>query len=105
MHKVISGILGKTEVDHIDGDGLNNTKINLRKATHAENMRNRKLQKNNTSGYAGVSPVYNNKWRAQIKVDGQIKYLGVFENKQDAVSAYSEASKKYFGEFARVTIS
>lgn len=88
--------------DHKNGDSLDNTRANLRPATHAQNMRNRKLQKNNTTGLRGV--VWSKqcrKWQAQIRVDGKLKYLGLHPTPESAYQSYCNAAKEYFGEFAR----
>ena len=92
----------KPEVDHIDGDRKNNALSNLRWATHAENGRNRKKRKDNTSDYTGVSfHEVTGKWRAQIKVDGKEKHLGLFHTKEEAAAVYEKAARKEFGEFFR----
>jgi hypothetical protein len=104
VHRFIMGCIpgdGKV-VDHIDGNTLNNQKSNLRICTMAENSRNRKRNKNNTSGYKGVSySAQRKKWQAQIRVDGGIEYLGLFADPTSAHEAYKEAALKYHGEFAR----
>lgn len=88
-------------VDHINGDGLDNRKENLRVCRREENAKNRKLNCNNISGYKGVRLEYG-KWRAQIKVNGKRVHLGMFAEKMDAAKAYDEAALKYHGEFARL---
>lgn len=83
------------QIDHIDGNPLNNKIDNLRSVTHRQNGLNQKLHKNNKSGCSGVSwSSAAGKWRAYIKIKGVQKYLGVFENKQDAISARLKAEKK-----------
>ena len=74
--------------DHINGDGTDNRRINLRSVTPQENCRNRRLHNNNTSGVAGVMwfPV-TNRWRAQIKNKGKNNHLGYFKDFNDAVIA------------------
>jgi len=86
------------EIDHIDGNPLDNRKENLRKVTHQENMQNQtKLPKNNTSGYIGVVwNKSNKKWDAQIKTNKKRFYLGSFEKIEDAVEARKNGEKKYF---------
>ena len=94
----------KPEVDHIDGNKLNNCLSNLRWCTHAENSRNRKKRSDNTSDHKGVSfDKATGKWKAQIKVDGKNKYLGLFHTKEEASAVYEEAAKREFGEFYRKT--
>ena len=89
------------DVDHIDGDGLNNRRSNLRACTHTENGRNRKLSKNNTSGLKGVNAREAGKWQAMIKTSGRILHLGVFDSKMEAAKAYDAAALRLYGEFAR----
>jgi hypothetical protein len=93
------------EVDHINGDGLDNRKSNLQVISHAENIRKSRVQKNNTSGYRGVSWHKGDcRWRVYIEVDNIRKYLGSFKNKIDAALAYDKAAKRYFGKFANLNI-
>lgn len=106
MHRVILGRkLGRElesteQCDHINGDGLDNRRANLRVATHAQNQRNRGRNKNSKSGYVGVRP-RGEKWRASITVNGKSIELGTFDTPEDAHEAYKEAAKKYHGRFAR----
>jgi hypothetical protein len=89
------------EVDHKDGNPLNSIRPNLRLATRAENVRNTRTPKNNTSGYKGVSwnkPLQ--KWRARIKVNNKNIHLGLFDDPELAHKAYCEAADKYHGEYA-----
>lgn len=77
------------EIDHRDGDRSNNSWVNLREASHAENMQNRSKHRNNTSGYTGVSyDRESRRWAAQIRYDGKRHRLGRFANKVDAHAAY-----------------
>ena len=96
----------ENEVDHENGNKSDNTIKNLRLATHANNTKNRKLSKNNTSGKSGVVWVEKNKnwtpyWESNIRINGRRIYLGCFTNKEDAIKAREEAEIKYFGEFRR----
>lgn len=94
-------LLGCKWYDHADGNELNNRRYNLRPATHQENMRNIRLQKNNSSGVTGISiHKQTGKWRARIMVDYKEINLGLFDNKEDAIKARLQAEIKYFGEFA-----
>ena len=90
------------DVDHEDRNGLNNKINNLRLATRLENSRNRKFQKNNTSGVTGVTwDKRRGRWVAQLKLNGKYKFLGYYLNIQDAAQARKEGEKKYFGKFRR----
>ena len=101
LHHLILG--RKIQGDHIDTDKLNNRKSNLRTCTTAENSRNCKLSKNNTSGYKGVSwDKAKRKWAADIMRNYKYIHLGYFEDKEDAADAYNEAALKYHGEFAKL---
>ena len=94
-------LLAGEEVDHINGNGLDNTRGNLRLATHAENMANSRKRLDNTSGFKGVHWVERKrKWCAQIRFGGKPKHLGLFTSKEAAYAAYCDAAEKYHGEFA-----
>lgn len=103
MHRQVMGEPEGFEVDHKDNNGLNNQKSNLRVATHWQNLANRALQKNNTSGYRGVSwSRQNKKWFAQIYVNSKTISLGFYDDKIDAAKAYNKAAIERYGEFARL---
>jgi HNH endonuclease len=106
MHRIILGIEGKKiEVDHIDGNGLNNYRSNLRVATRSQNSANegpRPHTRKHKSIYKGITWSKKlNKWMAQIRYQGDHIYLGYFEKEEDAARAYDLACKIYFGSFAR----
>lgn len=91
---------GKSFVDHIDNNNLNNNVSNLRRCTHQENNRNQSIRKNNTSGIKGVYRVQDsNKLKAQITINGNNKHLGYYTSSEEAKEARQKASKLYFGEF------
>lgn len=87
------------EVDHRDLNKCNNAAVNLRAATHAENMRNRHAYANNPIGLKGAYR-QKNKWMAKITVLGKSHYLGLYDTPEAAHVAYVAASKLLFGEFA-----
>ncbi len=98
MHSLITGW---PYVDHINGDGLDNRRRNLREATHALNMRNKRLYRNNTSGFKGVfrNTEKGRAWGARIRLDGRTRRLGNYDTPEDAARAYDAAARKLFGEF------
>lgn len=109
LHRVIlARALGRSlrpgeEVDHADGDTLNNRRANLRPASHAQNAHNRRVPVTNSSGYKGVhSHRLSNKWRARIMHNGQPHFLGLFDSPTAAARAYDAAARALFGEYARV---
>ena len=88
------------DIDHIDGDRLNNKISNLREASRSQNLQNKKMQSNNSSGYIGVSyDKKRNKWDARISVFGKQICLGLFITAEEASRAYEEKALEYFKEF------
>lgn len=102
LHRAITGAPPDMEVDHIDGDGLNNRRGNLRIATRTQNSINVKRRASNSSGYKGACWDKNRScWVAHIRVAGVQKHLGRFPTAQEAHAAYAAASAKLHGEFGR----
>ena len=105
MHSLIMGVRPGFQIDHINGNGLDNRRCNLRFATASENQRNRGPQQNNRSGYKGVSPYPKGLgWRADIWLDGVSRYLGSFRTAAEANAAYCEAAKTLHGDFAGASV-
>lgn len=103
MHRVIMDAQQGEEIDHINGDGLDNRESNLRFCTHQENGRNTKKYRNSTSIYKGVSwHQSSGRWQVQIKVDGRQNYLGIFPTQDAAALVYNEAAIRLFGRFANL---
>lgn len=95
----------KVIVDHMDMNGLNNHKSNLRICNHSLNMANDDLKKNNTTGYKGVTKykyVRKISYVAGIMINYKRIHLGSFDTDIEAAKAYDEAAKYFFGEFARL---
>lgn len=103
MHNEIIAPLQGYFVDHINGDTLNNLKINLRFADKSENNRNRTKRIKLTSKYKGVLwHKRDKKWQASIKVNKKQYHLGYFQSEDAAAYAYNIAAITHFGEFARI---
>lgn len=102
MHRFILSAPPGLQVDHINGDGLDNRRSNLRLCSNAENSRNQLKRRGTSSQYKGVCwNKAKNTWIAQIKVNYQVIYLGCFETEEEAHAAYCAASAKYHGDFGR----
>lgn len=87
--------------DHKNRKYWDNRKVNFRPATSAQNKMNQRKKKENLSGYRGVSWHKRvGKWCVQIQVNKKKVNLGYYDKKEDAVTAFNEAVKKYHGEFA-----
>lgn len=103
MHRVILGAGEGEEVDHVDFDGLNNRRSNLRLASRSEQLRHRRKLRTNwrgplTSRFKGVSLTPSGKWVAKIGDER----LGLYATEEDAATAYDIAARERYGEFAEV---
>jgi hypothetical protein len=103
MHGLIMNLQKGFEVDHIDGNGLNNCKYNLRICVHSQNLQNQRKQTGTSSRFKGVSWNKNvKKWHAYIKSKGIRYNLGFYDKEEDAALAYNIFAVGLFGEFAKV---
>lgn len=101
LHRFIMNIKDCNEyIDHINHIKVDNTKSNLRIVTNSQNQMNRNKPKQNTSGVKGVYWHKNkNKWQANLQINNELLYLGIFDSKEDAIKARRNAEIKYFGEY------
>jgi hypothetical protein len=105
MHRFIMNAPDGLDVDHRDGDGLNNCRDNLRLATRSQNMANRGKPRfeTATAGFKGVRfRKDTNRYSAQITVNGEYHHIGMFARAVDAARAYDRAARRYFGDFAQL---
>lgn len=100
MHRYLLSPRSDLSVDHVNGDGLDNRRENIRICSHAENMRNRRHSRRAACAYKGVCR-NRRKYRAQIRHEGVKYHLGVFDDQESAAKAYDIAAIRLHGEFAR----
>lgn len=102
LHHLVLGVPASTLVDHINRDGLDNTKVNLRIVNFGENMSNRRLFSSNTSGFHGVDRVgaKKDRWRAKINHNNRKISLGTFATAEEAARAFDAAAYTLRGEHA-----
>jgi len=90
-------------VDHKDGNGLYNVRLNLRKSSKAQNAHNQKPQRGRSSKYKGVRwHKHSERWTARITHKGNAFFLGAFHCEKEAAEAYNKAALNYFGEYAKL---
>jgi hypothetical protein len=101
MHRVVLNTKDKRQIDHKNGDKLDNRKENLRLCTRSQNLANSKIRINNTSGFKGICWYEDRKkWFTYINCQKKRYCLGYFSSKLDAALAYNKKSAELFGEFA-----
>lgn len=103
LHRLVLGVYDKRRVDHINGDGLDNRKCNLRICTQHQNGGNARVwDKPKSSIYKGVYFMRKeNKWAAQICLHRKNIRLGAYMTEEEAAIQYDKAAREHFGEFAR----
>lgn len=105
LHQIVIPQKEGLEVDHINGDKLDNRKCNLRLVTHKQNMWNRNVRKDCKSGYRGVSWNKIRKcWYVRIKKDGKTYCYGTAKTKEDAAMKANVLMSKLYGDFAKMNI-
>jgi hypothetical protein len=101
LHEAILGKCAGQDIDHEDGDGLNNRRQNLRRATKRQNQQNR----HHVTGVSRFKGVYAGRqpgsWKSHIRIEGKMTHLGTFYDEEAAARAYDAAARKNFGQFAR----
>jgi hypothetical protein len=104
MHRLATPALGELNPDHINRDGLDNRKLNLRAASHSQNALNKKMSSpRGSSSFKGVWRC-GSKWRAVATVYGKTKRLGLFANENEAAIAYNEYVKSHGDGYARLNV-
>lgn len=105
LHRLILGVPDGILVDHIDHNGCNDQRDNLRACTHSQNHANQRKLAKASSRFKGVCwHTQAGKWCAYIMCNYKSKYLGLFVIEEDAALAYNKAATKLFGEFALLNI-
>ena len=89
-------------IDHIDGNGLDCRKSNLRKATQKQNTHNRRRPLRGKARFKGVSPRQDGRWVSQVQMDGTRKHLGYFDFELDAAVCYNYHAAHLYGGFAKL---
>lgn len=103
LHRELMGLAkgDKRQVDHINGNTLDNRRCNLRIVTPSQNRMNKPMQVNNKSGYRGVYwYTLRGCWIAKIQIQGKITHIGFFDDVLEAAEAYRKAAVHHFGEFS-----
>ncbi len=101
MHRFLLRVFDpRFDVDHVNGDGLDNRKSNLRKCTRQQNLFNCRKKSKASSIYKGVTITKKGKIQASIRVDGRLLYLGYFKTEEAAAMAYNKEALLHRKEFA-----
>jgi HNH endonuclease len=107
LHRLIMGVTNsKIQIDHINGDGLDNRRCNLRLCNNSQNHQNRRKRRGSVSKYKGVTFRLRGKrpdrkrWEANICLAGRTRFLGSFSTEREAAIAYNNAAIVAFGKFS-----
>ncbi len=103
LHRYLLKANEEQIIDHINGNGLDNRRLNLRFCTSTENNQNRRVIKINKTGYKGVQ-LRGTRFTSKIIVNKKDIWLGTYLTVEEAAQAYNAAAIKYFGEFASLNI-
>jgi hypothetical protein len=105
MHRLIMQPADNMEVDHINGNPLDNRRSNLRIVTHSQNQKNMGIGTKNKSGFKGVSwHKKAKKWQVHLRIGSDRGYIGIFNDLLEAAEAYNKAARLHYGEFARLNV-
>lgn len=103
LHRFILKARPGLVVDHINHNGLDNRRKNIRACSSSENIINSKIKKSNTSGFRGVCwDTHNKRWRAEITAKNKQIYIGIFKDKESAAKAYNSFAIKLHGKYAKI---
>ena len=102
MHRLVMNAPKETVIDHIDGNGLNNSRDNLRFVTYSQNNMNQPIRCDNTSGHKGINWCKDReKYQVYINIDRKRKSLGRYKTLEEAIYVRDQAVKSHYGEYAR----
>lgn len=102
LHRILSEAPDGVYVDHVNGDGRDNRRSNLRLCAHHQNLRNTGKHKDNSAGFKGVSRTSSgSRFRARIRSGGRDILIGHFCTAEEAAEAYRQAAERLHGEYAR----
>jgi len=102
LHRFILGAPSDKQVDHINNDGLDNRRANLRLCTNAQNHHNMGLTTRNKTGFKGIMRKSNGRYLVHVRAQNKVYHVGTFRTAEEAARAYDSKAKELHGEFARL---